>query len=67
MVVWNPRANAIFANLLELPPPQRPAVLDQACGADGELRQQVEALLAAHARAGSFLDRPAPPQGELAC
>src|SRR5262249_54756295 len=68
MAVWNPRANAIFASLLELPLPQRPAALAQACRADCELRQQVEALLAAHAQAGSFLDRPAAdvaPSGEL--
>jgi serine/threonine-protein kinase len=66
MATWNPRANAVFASLLELPPPQRQAALEQACGADGELRRQVEALLAAHAQAGSFLDRPdagaAPPE-----
>jgi serine/threonine protein kinase/Flp pilus assembly protein TadD len=59
MAVWNPRANALFASLLELPPPQRPASLARACGADAELQRQVESLLAAHARAGSFLDRPA--------
>jgi hypothetical protein len=65
MAVWNPRANEVFASLLELPPPQRPAALAQACGADGVLRQQVEALLTAHAQAGSFLDRPAAPPGAL--
>jgi hypothetical protein len=57
MAVWNPRANALFASLLELPP-QRQSALDQACGADGVLRQQVEALLAAHAQAGNFLEKP---------
>jgi serine/threonine-protein kinase len=59
MAAWNPRANAIFADLLELAPAQRSAYLEQSCGADGELRQQVEALLAAHAAAGDFLDQPA--------
>jgi serine/threonine-protein kinase len=59
MAVWNPRANEIFASILELPPAQRPAFLERACGADDELRRQVEALLAAHAEAGSFLDQPA--------
>jgi tetratricopeptide (TPR) repeat protein/tRNA A-37 threonylcarbamoyl transferase component Bud32 len=58
MAVWNPRANAIFASVLELPPLQRQASLERACGADGALRRQVEALLAAHAEAGSFLDQP---------
>jgi tetratricopeptide (TPR) repeat protein len=59
MAVWNPRANEIFANILELPPPQRPTALEDACGADADLRRQVEALLAAHAEAGDFLDQPA--------
>jgi serine/threonine-protein kinase len=59
MAEWSPRANEIFAIAVELPPPQRQAYLEQACN-DEKLRRQVEALLAAHARAGSFLDRPAP-------
>src|SRR5689334_11462985 len=59
MAVWNPRANEIFADLLELLPAQHPAFLEHACGADSELRQQVEALLAAHAAAGDFLGQPA--------
>jgi hypothetical protein len=59
MASWNPRANEIFASILELPPAQRQAALERACGAGGELLRQVEALLAAHAEAGSFFDRPA--------
>jgi serine/threonine-protein kinase len=59
MAVWNPRANEIFANLLELSPAERSAYLEQSCGTDGALRQQVEELLAAHAAAGDFLDQPA--------
>jgi WD40 repeat protein len=68
MAVWNPCANEIFASLLELPLWQRPTALAQACGADAELQRQVESLLAAHAQAGSFLDRPvagAAPPGVL--
>jgi len=60
MADWNPRANEIFASVLELPAPQRQVYLEQACAGEDELRRQVEALLAAHAQAGSFLDRPAP-------
>src|SRR4051794_3987818 len=60
MAVWNPRANEIFVSVLELPAAQRQAHLEQACGGDIELQQHVEALLAAHTQAGSFLDRPAP-------
>ena len=59
MAVWNPRANEIFANVLELRAEQRQAYLDQACAGDNELSQHVEALLAAHGQAGSFLDPPA--------
>src|SRR5438067_1022175 len=59
VAAWNPRANEIFADALELPAPaDRGALLDRACGGDAELRRQVEALLAAHARAGSFLAAP---------
>ena len=61
MAVWNPRANEIFASVLELPAAQRQAHLEQACAGDAELKQQVEALLAAHGQAGSFLDQPANP------
>ncbi|HMF12182.1 MAG TPA: serine/threonine-protein kinase, partial [Gemmataceae bacterium] len=35
------------------------AYLDEACGADVDLRQRVDALLARHERAGSFLEAPA--------
>ncbi|MCI0461473.1 MAG: protein kinase [Gemmataceae bacterium] len=46
-------------------PAQRAAYLDSACGGDTALRAQVEALLRAHAQAGSLLEQPlfhsAPP------
>ena len=58
MPIWNARANEIFATAVELPPEQRQAYLEHTCAGDADLRRQVEALLAAHARAGSFLDRP---------
>src|SRR5207237_3193222 len=48
----------IFAAALALPPDQRAACLDQACGADAALRHRVEALLNAHA-AGAFLEESA--------
>jgi hypothetical protein len=38
---------------------ERTAYVERACSGDAELRRQVEALLAAHARSGSFLDVPA--------
>src|SRR5580698_4278499 len=38
----------------------RAQVLERECDADAELRQRVEALLAAHDASGGFLDRPPP-------
>jgi formylglycine-generating enzyme required for sulfatase activity len=60
MADWNATANAIFLEALDLhSPEQRRAYLDQACGDDTALRTQVEALLAASERVGSFLEKPA--------
>ena len=39
---------------------RRAAWLDQACAGDDPLRREVEALLAAHEQAGSFMEAPAP-------
>src|SRR5262245_46886639 len=61
MGAWNPEANDIFLNALEIrPAEQRRSYLAERCGADAGLRAQVEALLAASERAGSFLEAPAP-------
>jgi serine/threonine protein kinase/WD40 repeat protein len=50
----------IFLEALDIADPaQRQAYLDRACAGDAALRRQVEALLAAHERSGSFLDVPA--------
>jgi tetratricopeptide (TPR) repeat protein len=38
---------------------ERMAFLDGACGADADLRTQLEALLKAHSEAGAFLESPA--------
>lgn len=47
----------IFLAALELPSKEyRSAYLDSACGADAELRRQVDELLAAHFRSGEFLN-----------
>src|SRR3954465_445031 len=54
------RVNEIFLEAANLSDPAaRSAYLDRACGGDAALRQQVEALLAAHAGTGRFLE-PAP-------
>jgi serine/threonine protein kinase/tetratricopeptide (TPR) repeat protein len=50
----------VFEAVLELPPEDRVAYLDGACGGDAALRQRLEVLLSKHDRAGSFLEWPAP-------
>src|SRR5262245_918114 len=58
---WNPQANSLFLRALELPSAdERLRYVDEACVGDSSLRADVEALLEASARAGSFLERPAP-------
>src|SRR5882724_2969808 len=50
----------VFAEALQLPVAERSAYLENACGADAELRQRVERLLKAHDHAGDFLEHPPP-------
>src|SRR5262245_17363114 len=50
------RVSEIFTDALERPPLERAALLDAACAGDPGLRAGVEALLAAHGRAGDFLE-----------
>ena len=51
---------AIFTAALEMESPgQRAAYLDRACAGNADLRRQVEELLGAHGRAGSYLDNAA--------
>src|SRR5260370_25957870 len=50
------------AALGKVAPAERSEYLDKACGGDAALRRRVEALLARHARIGSFLERPAVEQ-----
>src|SRR6266851_5609142 len=60
-MAWNPEANDVFLQALETPSREaRAGYLDQRCGDNAELRAQVESLLEASERAGSFLDSPAP-------
>src|SRR5438034_1059654 len=61
MTTWDPRANELFLKALELPVPgERGEFLDRACAGDTALRAEVEALLEASTRAGSFLESPPP-------
>jgi serine/threonine-protein kinase len=48
----------LFGEALELAPENRAAWLAQSCGADVELRAEVEKLMAHHCEDGEFLDRP---------
>ena len=52
--------DSLFQAALDRPQEERAAFLDKACaGQDAELRKQLEALLTAHERAGSFIESPA--------
>ena len=49
----------LFHEALALPPDECDAFLNDACAGDDSLRHQVEALLSAHGKAGSFIEKPA--------
>ncbi|HEX4952922.1 MAG TPA: serine/threonine-protein kinase [Thermoanaerobaculia bacterium] len=51
--------DALFEEALEVPPEERAGFLERACQGDQELRDAVAALLAADARAHTFLERSA--------
>jgi serine/threonine protein kinase len=57
-----PTERDLFLAAADLPPAERAAFLDRACGADTALRAGVEALLKNHA-ADSFMEPPSPPRG----
>src|SRR5215207_1575757 len=50
------QVDALFAAALEAAPAERAALLGAACAGDAELRREVESLLAAHERAGDFIE-----------
>ncbi len=49
----------IFNAAVEQDPKYRPAFIAEACGADAELRSEVESLISSHEEDGSFIDSPA--------
>jgi serine/threonine protein kinase/WD40 repeat protein len=67
--VSQPTARAVFDAAVGLPPEERPAHVQRACGGDRTLEAKVLALLAAHEGVGDFMVAPAgptvplPPQG----
>ena len=60
MTDWS-RVKSIFQELIELPQAERGDALGAQCGDDAEVRRAVEALLEAHDRAGSFMQKPPTP------
>ncbi len=59
MTAWNPQANDLFLQAIELQPGEpREAFLGAVCATNAELRAQVESLLRAGARAAEFLESP---------
>ena len=56
------REAALFDAAMDLPPEQRAAYLDQACGDDAALRQRLESLLKASESQCEFLDSPRDPE-----
>src|SRR5262249_22583262 len=60
MAEWNSKANEVFLAAAEVESPaERRRFLDQHCGDGAGLRAQVGSLLAASAKVGSFLNKPA--------
>src|SRR5262245_59388193 len=51
-------AEALFCAALRLPPAERAAFLERACGGDAGLRARLRRMLAAQARVGGFPDPP---------
>ncbi len=61
------RTKEILEQALRLGPEERVAYLDAACGADADLRREVESLISSHEEAGSqFLAEAAPEVLQLA-
>jgi len=53
------RINRLYHSALEREPARRGAFLDEACGGDESVRREVESLIAAKEKAGSFIESPA--------
>src|SRR5262252_179182 len=54
------QVDKIFHDLIEQTPEQRASFLDRLCADDPSLKKEVEELIQAYERSGSFLDSPAP-------
>ena len=61
MTAETPGRDAVFCAAVEIPSAdERAAYIARACGDDAEWRAQIEKLVDAHFRAGSFLEEPVP-------
>jgi hypothetical protein len=62
MAADTPSLDSIFCSAIALASAAaRDAYIAHACSDDAELQRQVEKLVSAHFRAGSFLEQPVPP------
>ena len=60
MAEWNPRANDLFLRAVEIESrAELRRFLREECGGDDDLAAQVQSLLAASRKLGSFLNSPA--------
>src|ERR687885_611313 len=66
MTATEDRARSIFLAALDRPPEAWPALLDEACGGDAELRARVGRLLHAHQAIGSIHGAAVAPAPALA-
>src|SRR5262245_9474546 len=61
-----PSIDTIFCSAIEIESPdERRVLVEQACGADVDLRHQVDRLLRAHFHGRSILDAPVQPDATL--
>lgn len=58
MLAPNDREEALFEGAVQLEPAARAEYLARECGPDAALRERIHSLLAAHDRAGAFLEKP---------
>jgi eukaryotic-like serine/threonine-protein kinase len=50
------KVKQIFQSVLEYPPGERAAFLDEACASDPTLRSEVESLISSHDQAGDSIE-----------
>ncbi len=53
------QAKEIFGRAIQYEPTEQSDFLSKVCGDDEVMRKEIETLIAAHQRTGSFIDSPA--------